>query len=118
MSYDIKYRRRVVKFIKEEKNTWKETMRVFGVCRYTIQKWLEKEKKGELEEKARKRTYYKIDPEKVEKYFKEKPDGYIKEAAKELGFSESGIAYVLKHKVKMTLKKRQKYTKNEKKKKG
>ena len=111
MSYDKKFRKRVINFI-EEGNTWEKAIQVFRVSRDTLRKWLKMYKEsGSLEDAPRERSFYKIDPEKVKQYLENYPDAYTREIADALGCSESGIFYVF-NKLKITRKKRPKFTKN------
>ena len=116
MSYDKKFRKKVVEFIKEG-NSYRKTAKTYNVCLESIWKWVNKDNggKGSLEDAPRKRTAYKIDREKLRNYVSEHPDAYIKEIAEEFGCSESGINYELA-KLLITRKKRLNHTKNEMKK--
>ena len=84
-----------------------DTKEVFRVSIATIRKW-EKQlrEEGHLEKKPVKRSFRKIDPEKLRCYVAEHPDAYQREMAKEFHCSESGIRDALKR-LKITRKKRQ-----------
>ena len=96
MSYDIKYRERVIEYLKEG-HTEKETAAVFKVSTFTIWKWKSKlNESGTLESKKRQGKWRKIDPCKLTEYIKEHPDAYLKEIAKEFGCSDVAIMKALK----------------------
>jgi len=105
MSYDIKYRERVVAY-KLEGNTLKKTSDIFKVSSSTIKKWIKQHRvMGHLEKKELKRPYKKIDPAKLKEYVTAAPDAYLQEIADEFGCDESAIRKALK-KLKITRKKR------------
>ena len=96
MSYEIKYRERVIEYLKEG-HTEKETAEVFKVSTFTIWKWKSKlNETGTLEAKKRQGTWRKIEPAKLTKYIKEHPDAYLKEMAKEFGCSDVAVLKALK----------------------
>ena len=85
MSYDIKYRQRVIDYLSEG-HTEKETAETFKVSTFTIWKWKSKlNEAGTLEVKKRKETWRKIDPEKLRKYVESHPDAYQYEIAAAFG---------------------------------
>ena len=106
MSYPRKYRERTIEY-RQEGHTLEETKQVFHISISTIREW-EKQlrEEGHLEKKPVKRSFRKIDPEKLRSYVAEHPDAYQSEMAKEFHCSESGIRYALKR-LKITRKKRQ-----------
>ena len=115
MSYPKKYRERTIEY-RQEGHTLEETHQAFKVSISTIRTWEKLKERGELEKKELHRSYRKIDPEKLKGYLQEHPDAYQSEMAEAFGCSESGIRYVLKqHKI--TRKKRQPCTRNNKRKK-
>ena len=105
MSYPRKYRERTIEY-RQEGHTLEETRQVFRVSIATIRKW-EKQlrEKGHLEKEPVKRSFRKIDPEKLRSYVAEHPDAYQSEMAKEFHCSESGIRDALER-LKITRKKR------------
>lgn len=106
MSYPTKYRERTIEY-RQEGHTLEETKQVFHVSISTIREWEKQlQEEGHLEKKAVKRSFRKIDPEKLRSYVAEHPDAYQSEMAKEFGCSESGIREALKR-LGMTRKKRQ-----------
>jgi transposase len=104
MSYDIKYRQRAIEYW-EDGHTKKETAEVFKVGTTTLQRWKSKLKEtGTLASKERKKTWRKIDPEKLKKYVEEHPDAYQQEIADAFGVWLSAIQKALKS-LKITRKK-------------
>ena len=66
MSYDIKFKQRVIEY-REEGHTFKETCKVFKISETTLIRWINKEKEGKLGEvKIRVRKPKKICPEKLD----------------------------------------------------
>ena len=59
---------------------------------------------GPLSKKPVKRSFRKIDPEKLKLYFEKHPDAYLREAALEFDCCETAITYACR-KLKITLKK-------------
>jgi len=104
ISYDIKYRQRVIDYMSEG-HTEKEAAEVFKVSTFTLWKWKSKlNETGNLEPKKRKETWRKIDPAKLEKYVKQHPDAYLKEIAEEFGCTDFAILKALRR-LKITRKK-------------
>lgn len=96
MSYDIKYRERAMKYLREG-HSYRETATVFGVSTLTLQAWKSKLKEsGTLAPKKRKETWRKIDPEKLRKYVEEHPDAYQYEIAAAFGVRLYAIQRALK----------------------
>lgn len=106
MGYDVKYRTRVVEY-RSEGHTIKETSETFKVAESTVKIWSKKYKEeGHLENKELKRTFKKVDPEKLTKYVAENPDAYLEEIAEKFQCSDTAICNALK-KLNITRKKRQ-----------
>ena len=96
MSYDIKFRQRVIEYM-DEGNSYRKTAEVFKVSLSTLQKWKSWLKEtGTLEAKVRKRTWRKIEPQRLKKYVEEHPDAYLKEMAEEFGCSDVAILKALR----------------------
>lgn len=105
MSYDVKYRERVVEY-RLEGNTLKKTSEIFKVSASTIKKWQKQHREqGHLEKKELKRPHKKIEPEKLKEYVSNVPDAYLQEIADEFACDESAVRKALK-KLKITRKKR------------
>ena len=111
MSYDIKFKQRVIEYRKEG-HTFKETCKVFKISETTLIRWITKEKEGTLGEvKIRDRKPKKIYPEKLVEYIKINPDAYLSEIAANFNCSTTAVLKALK-KLNITRKKRQLHTKN------
>ena len=96
MSYDIKFRQRVIDYMSEG-HTQKETAGVFCISTSTLWEWKSQLKEeGTLAPKKRKASWKKIDPETLKKYLEENPDAYLKEIAKEYECSDVGILKALR----------------------
>ena len=90
---------------REERHTFRETKEVFKVEIDTIQKWEKRlREEGTLSKKPVKRSFRKIAPEKLKRYFDEHPDAYLREAATEFNCCETAITYACR-KLKITRKK-------------
>ena len=96
MSYDIKYRQRVIDYLGEG-HTEKETAAVFKVSTFTIWKWKSTLNEiGTLTPKKRVGKWRKIDPDKLRKYVEEHPDAYQHEMAAAFGVRLFAIQNALK----------------------
>ena len=105
MAYSEDYRKRVIAY-REEGHTFRETHEVFKVAVDTIQKWEKRlREEGTLSKKPVKRSFRKVDPEKLKLYFADHPDAYLLEAAAEFGCCETAITNACR-KLKITRKKR------------
>ena len=105
MAYSEDYRKRVIEYRKEG-HTLIQTREVFKVAIITIRTWeMKLEEEGTLKKKPVKRSFRKIDPEKVRLYFAHHPDAYLREAAEEFGCCETAITYACRR-LKITRKKR------------
>lgn len=111
MSYPEKYRKRTIEY-RREGHSLKETSKVFKVAISTIRNW-EKQwrEEGKLTPKPVKRTFKKIDPDRLKAYVMEHPDAYQKEIAKEFGCAQSAIQKALVR-LNLTRKKRPRITKS------
>jgi len=104
MSYNIKYRQRVVDYLSEG-HTERETAAVFKVSTFTVWKWKSMlNETGAIEPKKRKETWRKIDPVKLRQYVDEHPDAYQHEMAAAFGVRLYAIQKALKR-LKITRKK-------------
>ena len=96
MSYDIKYRQRVIAYLNEG-HTEKEAAETFKVSTFTLWKWKSMlNETGTLEAKKRKETWRKIEPKKLAEYVKEHPEAYLKEIALVFGCSDVAILQALR----------------------
>lgn len=116
MSYSEDFRKRTIEY-REEGHTLEKTSEVFKVSITTIRKW-EKQlrEEGSLKAKTPKRTFKKIDPDKLKKYIEEHPDAYLREIAEEFGCCINAVSKALKR-LKITRKKRLCAIRNKKRKK-
>jgi len=102
MSCPVKYRERTIEYRQE--HTLEETSWTFKVSISTIRKWEKLKEKGDLKAKVAKRSFKKIDPDKLKEYVAQHPDSYQKEMTQEFGCSQSAIQKALKR-LKITRKK-------------
>ena len=94
-------------------HTLESAKKVFGVGLTTMKEWKKQyTRTGHLQRKPLNRTFKKIDPEKLSAYVKEHPDAYLREIAKGFGCTEEAVRQAL-IKLKITRKKRPRYTKRE-----
>lgn len=104
MAYDERYRRQVIEYLSKG-HTQREAQEVFNVGITTMKQWKKQwEETGSLAKKELKRSFKKVDPQKLKAYIQEHPDAYLKEIAKEFECSGPAIRKALK-KQKITRKK-------------
>ncbi len=115
MSYSEDYRKRTIEY--RESHTLEETKEVFKVAVSTIRTW-EKQvrEEGNLKPKIPKRSFKKIDPEKLRNYVEKHPDAYQNEIAKEFHCTPEAIRKAFQR-LKITRKKKRFAIKNKRKKK-
>ena len=105
MSYSPALRKCAVEYYLEG-HSLRATKKIFGASPQTISNWVNQLKEeGTLENKPLKRTFRKIDPEKLKKFIADNPDAYLREIKEEFKCSESGIRKALKS-LKITRKKK------------
>ena len=82
-------------------HTQRETCEVFGISTYAIKSWVKQQREsGNLDRKPMKRSWRKIDPEKLKADVAEHPDDFDSERAERFGCSRQGIASARKkHKI-------------------
>lgn len=111
MAYSIDMRERALSFI-EKGGSITETMKVFNVARTTINRWLDKRKKGEsLKDPPPKRPWKKIDPQKLQELVRLHPDWTLAEFGEAMGVSANSIWNAFER-LKITRKKSPYATKN------
>lgn len=112
MSYPIKFRQRALEAVRNG-HSKTEVNEMYGLGANTLRIWenLEKET-GSLKVRSSKRKAYKIDREKLLRYYQENPYSTNKEAAIVFNCSASGIKHAKKAS-KITRKKTQFSTKSE-----
>lgn len=104
MAYSVDLRERALSFI-ESGNSITSTMKVFGVGRSTLNRWIQKKNNGEsLKDPPPRRPWKKIDPEKLKELVKLHPDWDLNELAKEMRVSANSIWNAFKR-LKITRKK-------------
>ena len=75
----------------------REASRAFGVCLDTVNKWARKLKAtGSLKDAKPRRTFKKLDPEKLRAHMREHPDSYLAEIGETFGCSESAVRKALR----------------------
>ena len=105
MAYDIKFKKRTIKY-HEEGNSIRKTAKTFGISPNTLNTWLKEYREhGELTIKPKPANNTKLTEEELLAYFAENDDSYQEETAKHFGVSQSGISRALKR-LKITRKKR------------
>jgi transposase len=111
MSYSEDLRKKVIEYLSNG-HSQRSSSRAFSISLSTVNKWHQKHKRtGELTDPPPRRSFRKIDPERLETYLQTHPDAYLKEISEEFGCSESGVRYALKL-LNITRKKRQSDTGN------
>lgn len=95
MSYDKKFREKVLEHVKKG-HTQQETAELFGISWTTLKRWKKQlAEEGTLAIKPRQRNPRKISPEKLLAYLNEHPDAYLAEMANEFSCSIEGVRKVL-----------------------
>jgi transposase len=113
MSKSVDFRKRAIEYYKDEGHTIRDTAKVFGVGKTTIENWVALlAETGNLENRPLNRTYKKIDPEKLKTYVAEHNDDTLGEIAEYFGCSIHAVDQALrKHKI--TYKKKRRSTLSE-----
>ena len=115
MTYSQDLRKKALEYIEQGK-TLKEAATVFGVTSRTIWNWISRKKKGILEPKKYEVSPRKVDNDLLIEYIKNYPNAYLREIADVFKVDPSTIFYACKR-LKITLKKRQRTTRKDVKKK-
>ena len=96
MSYSIKFRKEVIRFI-DEGNSIKKTAVQFSIGETTIKEWKKlRNETGLLETRALNRPHKKIDPQKLIAYLEENPDAYQREIAEHFGCVQNAVFEALR----------------------
>ena len=112
MAYSHDLRKKALGYI-ENGGSQVQASRIFAVTIQTLCNWANRRKRGLLPPiKTRKRSPSKINNEALKKYLQKHPDAYLREIASEFDSSISGIFYACKR-LKVSLKKRPRFTKKE-----
>lgn len=101
MSYDIKFRRHVLKIRAREGLSFAKVAERFGIAKQTVYNW----SKRLEEKKERNKPATKIDMSALARDVEQHPDAYQYERAERLHVSVSGVAHALKR-LNMTYKKK------------
>ncbi|MCH9625846.1 MAG: hypothetical protein S4CHLAM123_10300 [Chlamydiales bacterium] len=113
--YSVDLRERVLKYL-ETNNDKKSAAQLFQVGIATIYRWVARKKeKGHVQPIQRKYAYKKIDDQKLIAYVEAYPDLFLSEIAEHFSLTTEGIFRALKR-LKITRKKRLRFTRKEKKK--
>lgn len=110
MAYSLDLRKRVLEYVKTG-NSKEDVAAIFGVCVKTIWNWIKREKEGNLAPTAKEAKPKKIDNERLLQFLKEHPDAYLREIAEEFNVSIPAVYYAC-NRLRITLKKRPRTTKN------
>jgi len=96
MQYPEIYRKRVIEY-RQAGHTLKDTHEIFQISIRAIQNWKKRlAKTGEIKNKPVKRSFKKLDPEKLKTYIENHPDAYLKEIAQEFGCSAPAVLKALR----------------------
>jgi transposase len=111
MSYSIDLREKLIRYLSEG-NSQRRAAKVFGVDPFTVNKWNKMYKTtGSLEDSKPKRSFKKIDPEKLKQFVEENPDAYLIEIAPTFCCTADAIGKALRR-LNITRKKRGSSTAN------
>lgn len=96
MAYSEDYRKRVNEYL-DEGHTWTEAQKVFKISTTAISRWRKKYKEtGEVKDAPPRRTFKKLEPEKLKGYVEKHPDAYLKEIGEVFGCSDTAVRKALK----------------------
>ena len=96
MRYSEDLRLSVLHYV-EQGGRKSEASRIFGVCRYTIYKWIKlKRETGSLSPRPLSRSFRKLDPASLARRVEAYPDATLKDHAGHFGVSFQSISRVLK----------------------
>lgn len=111
-AYSLDLRERVLDYLEKENNT-KIASRLFKVSQRTIQRWAkQKTETGSISPRKRPFAYQKIDLNKLKQYVELYPDQFLHEIAEKFSVTLQAIFYAFKR-LKITRKKRVRFTKKE-----
>lgn len=100
MSYDIRFRRQVLKVRSQEGLSFSKVAKRFGVSKQSVYNW----SKNIFPQKTRNKPATKIDMEALKEDIVRYPDAYQYERAERFGVTQMGIWHALKR-LKVTYKK-------------
>jgi transposase len=111
MAYSVDLRERAITFIGNGGRI-NEAIKVFGVSRTTLNRWLEKVKRGEdLKDPPPKRPWKKIDPDKLMSLVQKNADWTLAQFGEAMGVSANSIHNAF-NRLKITRKKSPYFTKS------
>jgi transposase len=106
MAYSKDLREKVIAYLLDG-HTQREARDVFHISLTAINRWNQLyTKTGKLEDEKPRRTFKKLDPEKLKEYVKEHPDAYLQEIGDAFGCSDTAVMKALRR-LGITRKKRQ-----------
>ena len=112
MSYSADFRKQVLSHI-DMGETLEQVSQLFSIGTSSIKRWKRNRKAtGSVLGPGRPCIPYKIDDNALKLYIKSNPDAFLNEIAEYFGVSSPGIFAALKR-IKITLKKRPRFTKKE-----
>jgi transposase len=112
MVYSHDLRKKALDYINQGKSK-AETSRIFGITVQTLITWCKRKNQGKLAPNTtRNRQPQKLEVEKLKAYIAKNPDSYLREIAEEFKVTTSAVFYACKR-LKITLKKRHHFTRNE-----
>lgn len=114
MVYSLDLRKKALELVEKGKKH-AEVCEIFGISPRALTDWIGRAKKQDLAPRMNGSKPSKIDNEKLKKYVEEHPDSYLREIAEAFGSTAQAVFYACKR-MKITLKKRPRSTKNEMKK--
>lgn len=110
--YSLDFRIKVLDFL-DRGGRVVDACNIFGIGRTTIFSWRQrKEKTGDVRAKDRPKKAYKFCEQALANYVDKHPDAYLSEIAQVFNMTPAGICVALKR-LKITRKKRLRYTKKE-----
>ena len=96
MAYSEDLRKKVIEYLGKG-HSQREAQRVYGVGLSAINKWHQQyQKTGDLKDPPPRRSFKKLDPEKLTAYVKEHPDAYLKEIGEAFSCSDTAVLKAFK----------------------
>jgi len=111
MGYSIDLRKKVIEYLARG-HTMRQARDAFGIGLDTVNRWKQKfARTGDLSYPPPRRSFKKLDPEKLKAYVEERPDAYLSEIASAFGCCVSAVRKALMR-LKITRKKKRKGSKS------
>ena len=96
MAYSEDLRKKAIEYLAKG-HSQREAQRVYGIGLSAINKWHQKyQKTGELKDPPPRRSFRKLDPEKLKAYVNEHPDAYLKEIGEAFNCSDTAVLKALR----------------------